>query len=264
MQCPVQHALSQMVRLAGATRQREGAMLRITLVNTKGGCGKTTIATSLASYFASTGFRTTLMDYDPQGSSRRWLALRDDDLPAIKSIDAVRQKSGLTRSWQIYAGFDTEVLVVDTPAGISGSRMIELLRQTDVVLVPVMQSVIDMQATADFIEQLMRVGKVSSQKKRMGLIANRIRPEARSYEMLEQFLEGRNLPVVARIHDSQNYVNAMEQGQGIHEYHSESIAKDHEQWSPLIKWLDAGSPKAIPIQKPKAVSPLSLGSAVSY
>ncbi|MCF6355252.1 MAG: AAA family ATPase [Candidatus Polarisedimenticolaceae bacterium] len=239
-------------------------MLRITLVNTKGGCGKTTIATSLASYFASTGLRTTLMDYDPQGSSRRWLELRESDLPAIKSIDAVRQKSGLTRSWQMHAGFDTEVLVVDTPAGTSSSRMTELLRQTDVVLIPVMQSVIDMQATADFIEQLMRVGKVSSQKKRMGIIANRIRPEARSYKRLEQFLEGYDLPVVASIHDSQNYVNAMEQGQGIHEYHSESIAKDREQWSSLIEWLNAPPPKVTPIQKLRAASSPSLESAVSY
>jgi len=238
-------------------------MLRITLVNTKGGCGKTTIATSLASYFASTGFRTTLMDYDPQGSSRRWLELRDDGLPTIKSIDAVRQKAGLTRSWQIHAGFDTEVLVVDTPAGTSGSRMIELLRQTDVVLIPVMQSVIDMQASADFIEQLMRVGKVSSQKKQIGIIANRIRPDAHSYSILEQFLEEHDLPVVARIHDSQNYVNAMEQGQGIHEYYSESIVKDREQWSSLIKWLNVNSPKVAPIQKPRTISTLSLESAVS-
>jgi len=238
-------------------------MLRITLVNTKGGCGKTTIATSLASYFAATGFRTTLMDYDPQGSSRRWLELRDSGLPSIKSIDAVRQKAGLTRSWQIYAGFDTEVLVVDTPAGTSGSRMIELLRQTDVVLIPVMQSVIDMQATADFIEQLLRVGKVSSQRKRIGIIANRIRPDAHSYNILEQFLDGHDLPVVARIHDSQNYVNAMEQGQGIHEYHSESIAKDREQWSSLIEWLNVDSPKVTPIQKPRSISPLPLESAVS-
>ena len=238
-------------------------MLRITLVNTKGGCGKTTIATSLASYFASTGFRTTLMDYDPQGSSRRWLELRDDDLPSIKSINAARQRAGLTRSWQLHAGFDTEILVVDTPAGTSGSQMTELLRQTDIVLIPVMQSVIDMQATADFIEQLMRVGKVSSQKKRVGIIANRTRPDARSYKMLEQFLDGHELPVVAQIHDSQNYVNAMEQGQGIHEYHSESIAKDRGHWSSLIAWLNVGTPKVTPIQKPRIVPTLSLGSAVS-
>ncbi|MFC1602299.1 AAA family ATPase [Pseudomonadota bacterium] len=238
-------------------------MLRITLVNTKGGCGKTTIATSLASYFASIGFRTTLMDYDPQGSSRRWLDLRDDDSPPIKCIDATKQKAGLTRSWQIHAGFDTEVLIVDTPAGTNSSRIAELLRQTDIVLVPVMQSVIDMQATTDFIEQLMRVEKVTSQKKQIGIIANRTRPAARSYNVLDQFLEGCPLPVVARIRDSQNYVNAMEQGLGIYEYYSKSAVKDREQWSSLIEWLDFGSPNVTPIQKSTAMPVLPLESAVS-
>jgi len=238
-------------------------MLRITLVNTKGGCGKTTIATGLASYFASTKLRTTLMDYDPQGSSQRWLELRDDDLPSIKCINAVRQKAGLTRSWQIYAGFDTEVMIVDTPAGMNASQMVDLLRQTDVVLVPVMQSVIDMQATADFIEQLKRVEKVSTKKKQIGIIANRIRSGTRSYDVLDQFLENCGLPVVARINDSQNYVNAMEQGQGIYEYYSESTAKDREQWEPLTKWLNFGSLNVTPIQKPKVIPTLPLESAIS-
>jgi len=238
-------------------------MLRITLVNTKGGCGKTTIATSLASYFASIGFRTTLMDYDPQGSSRHWLALRDDGLPSIKCVDAARQKAGLTRSWQIHAGFDTEVLIVDTPAGTNGSRMTELLRQTDVVLIPVMQSVIDMQATADFIEQLMRVAKVGSQKKQIGIIANRTRPEARSYDTLKQFLEGSPLPVVARIRDSQSYINAMEQGLGIYEYYSESAVKDREQWASLIEWLDFEPPNVMPIQKSATIPIVPLEKAVN-
>jgi len=238
-------------------------MLRITLVNTKGGCGKTTIATSLASYFASTGFRTTLMDYDPQGSSRRWLELRDDDLPSIKCINAVRQKAGLTRSWQIHAGFDTEVMVVDTPAGMNSGQMVDLLRQTDVVLVPVMQSVIDMQSTADFIDQLRRVEKVSAKKKQIGIIANRTRSGTRSHDSLEQFLKECELPVIARINDSQNYVNAMEQGQGIYEYYSESIAKDREQWEPLIKWLNFGSLRMTSSQKPEVMPTLPLESAIS-
>ncbi len=238
-------------------------MLRITLVNTKGGCGKTTIATGLASYFASTGLRTTLMDYDPQGSSQRWLALRDEELPSIKCINAVRQKAGLTRSWQIHAGFDTEVMIVDTPAGMHSSQMMDLLRQTDIVLVPVMQSVIDMQATADFIDQLKRVEKVTTKKKQIGIIANRTRPGIHSYDILDQFLEGCGLPVIARINDSQNYVNAMEQGQGIYEYYSESITKDRKQWEPLLKWLNFGSLNVTPIQKPEVMPALSLESAVS-
>ncbi|MCG7961877.1 MAG: ParA family protein, partial [Candidatus Thiodiazotropha taylori] len=48
-------------------------MKRLLILNSKGGCGKTTIATNLAGYYASAGTPTALFDYDPQGSSHRWL-----------------------------------------------------------------------------------------------------------------------------------------------------------------------------------------------
>lgn len=225
-------------------------MLRITLVNTKGGCGKTTIATNLASYFAGRDFRTTLMDHDPQGSSNSWLGLRSEQLPKINSIGAVRQRTGVTRSWQIHAGLDTEILIMDTPAGVNNNQMMDLLRQTDIILVPVMPSIIDMQATAGFIENLMRVGKVKSLNKQIGIIANRTKLGTRSYRALEQFLEGYDLPVVAHLRDSQNYVNAMEAGQGIHDLSSKSALKDCDQWSSLIKWLNHDLKDELPTYKP--------------
>ena len=51
-------------------------MQKIVLLNPKGGSGKTTIAINLASYFAVSGLRPTLMDLDAQGSSTRWLSKR--------------------------------------------------------------------------------------------------------------------------------------------------------------------------------------------
>ncbi len=238
-------------------------MLRITLVNTKGGCGKTTLATNLASYFAGQGFRTTLMDYDPQGSSRQWLSLRGEHLPPINGVDAVRQKIGVTRSWQLRAGLDTEVLVVDTPAGVNGSQMIELLRQADVILIPVMPSLVDMQATADFIDHLIRVGKIKSLSKQVGIVANRLRAGSRSQRALEEFLRGYDIPVVARLRDSQNYVNAMEEGQGIHELHPRTAAKDHEQWSPLIDWLNHDAQGVAPILKGSGAMGARIDEAMS-
>ncbi|VAX08401.1 hypothetical protein MNBD_GAMMA26-564 [hydrothermal vent metagenome] len=238
-------------------------MLRITLVNTKGGCGKTTIATNLASYYAGKGFCTVLMDHDPQGSSSSWLGLRSGELPLINSIDAARQRAGVTRSWQLHAGLDTEVMVVDTPAGVNGSQMIELLRQTDIILVPVMPSVIDMQATAGFIDNLMRAGKVKSMSKRVGIIANRTKLGTHSYRVLEQFLAGYDLPVVAHLRDSQNYVNAMEAGQGIHELRTKSAARDRDQWSSLLEWLKHNHKDEIPAYRPSITLRPQLNEVVS-
>jgi len=212
-------------------------MRRITLLNAKGGCGKTTIATNLASYFASKGLSAVLMDHDPQGSSRHWLELRDKALPEIRIIDAVNQKSGVTRSWQLHAGQDADILLADTPAGTNGSQLVDLVRQTDVILVPVMPSIVDMQATHDFIHSLLRVGKISISNNRIGIITNRVREGTRSYRVLKEFLQVHDIPVVAKLRDTQNYVNAMEEGCGIHELCPEQTLKDREQWKSLIAWL---------------------------
>ena len=97
-------------------------MQRIIVVNTKGGCGKTTIATNLASYYASNGFVTALMDYDPQGSSTRWLKLRPQDKQAVYGINAhKRQSMQATRAWQMRVPSDTERLIIDAPAGVVGT-----------------------------------------------------------------------------------------------------------------------------------------------
>lgn len=223
-------------------------MRKITLLNAKGGCGKTTIATNLASYFASEGLATVLMDHDPQGSSQRWLELRDEELPHIKLIDAVNQKSGVTRTWQLHAGQDAEVMIADTPAGTGGSQIIDLVRQTDVILVPVMPSMVDIQATADFIKNLLRVSKIPNSTKRLGIIGNRVRTNTRSYRMLESFLDEYDIPVVAKLRDTQNYVNAMEEGRGVFESCPKQTAKDREQWASLISWLatDEEAPAAFP------------------
>ena len=56
-------------------------MKTILVLNTKGGSGKTTVATNIAGYFAASGIRSALMDFDLQGSSQHWLASRPADKP---------------------------------------------------------------------------------------------------------------------------------------------------------------------------------------
>src|SRR5690606_1869133 len=117
----------------------------------KGGCGKSTIATNLAAYYAVTGVRCQLLDYDPQGSSLQWLAARPADRPAIQGIDATRTRSGLTRTWQMFVPPDVGRVVIDAPAGVGGIALQEMLRRADVVLVPLTGSVIDVHATRVFL-----------------------------------------------------------------------------------------------------------------
>jgi len=56
-------------------------MRHIMVMNPKGGCGKSTLATNLASYYAARGKKTALVDYDPQRSSLDWLDRRPAKMP---------------------------------------------------------------------------------------------------------------------------------------------------------------------------------------
>src|SRR5438093_735565 len=86
------------------------------VINPKGGSGKTTVATNLASYFAANKVATALMDYDPQGSSLNWLRQRPVHLPRIHGANAAPAKPGRMRSLDMRVPEDTHQLVIDAPA----------------------------------------------------------------------------------------------------------------------------------------------------
>ena len=79
------------------------SMQRIVVLNPKGGSGKTTIAINLASYYAVHGLRPVLMDFDPQGSTMRWLKKRSIQQPPIHGIAAYERNSRTTRSFHLRA-----------------------------------------------------------------------------------------------------------------------------------------------------------------
>ena len=212
-------------------------MHKIMVLNAKGGCGKTTIATTLACYFAGQGYNTALMDFDPQQSSNRWLTIRPADQPPIKAIDGARQRAGVTRSWQLYSGTETEVVVIDTPAGVTGGKLVDLFHRADTILIPIMPSIIDLQAMEYFLQELRRLFKQGHQGKRIGVIANRVRLKTRSYHAIQALMEQMDLPLLTTLRDTQNYSLAMESGRGICEMRSGGTAKDRKHWEPVLEWL---------------------------
>lgn len=218
-------------------------MRRIMLINSKGGCGKSTIATSLASYYASQGKKTVLLDHDPQGSSLLWLRNRSKELPKIRGIDGARPKPGATRTWLHHGGGgETQVMIIDTPAGVERSCLYEMVRRADEILVPVMPSSFDIHAVTRFLQDLMVVGKIRSQGKRIGVITNRTKNQFRVDPQLEQFLSHLEIPEITRLRDSQNYTQALEQGIGIHELENKGVERDLKQWYPLLEWLEGKQP----------------------
>jgi len=219
---------------------------RIIVINPKGGSGKTTVATNLAAYYASAGLSTVMMDYDPQGSTTRWLRKRGPGVPPIHGIAAFEKNARVTRSFQLMLPTGTDRVVIDTPAALTAQEMPELVRGADAILVPVLPSDIDIHACSKCISDLLLVAKVRRSDNRIGVIANRTRRNTLVLGTLLRFLGTLNIPVVTTLRDSQNYLRAAEQGQGLHEMKNYLVREDLATWQPLVEWVDARVPGAAP------------------
>ena len=206
--------------------------MKITLVaNPKGGAGKSTVATNIAGYFASRGHAVMLGDADAQQSSRLWLQQRPPTLPPIATWEIQGDKWRHVRPPQ-----GTTHVVIDTPAGLSGTLLKDLVSQADKIVVPIQASLFDMQATHDFIAQIR--SQLHGDLSRVGLVANRLNPRTLSAAKLREFLVGLNLPVLGYLRDTQYYVHLAAHGLSLFDITPSKVETDLTLWQPIGTWLD--------------------------
>lgn len=204
-------------------------MRHVLVLNAKGGSGKTTIATNLASYLAQQGNKVVLADYDPQASSLAWLDARSPAKAPIKSVAGFKEPAR--------AGKNTDFVIIDSPAAIHGRDLSNMLRRAETILIPVLPSPIDMRAAVNFIDTIKKSPRITQKQAKIGLIANRVKEFTNIYGELEVFLKKRRIPVLTHLRESMNYVRAAENGLGIHEMAPYITRKDREQWEPLVRWV---------------------------
>jgi len=205
-------------------------MRHIMVMNAKGGCGKSTLATNIASYFVNEGASVALADYDPQRSSLDWLARRPDNRPEIVGVAAF--EDGLK-----HAPRSADYVIIDAPARSHGKELTDLVRHAETILVPVLPSTIDMQATTTFLEELKAVGKVARKQAKIGTVANRARDNTLIFDDLDEYLAKARVPYIAALREAQNYVRAYTRGLGIFELPEYLAWPDWDEWEPLTAWL---------------------------
>ncbi|MDZ7644156.1 MAG: AAA family ATPase [Woeseiaceae bacterium] len=212
---------------------------KIVVLNPKGGCGKTTLVTNIASTLAARGPMPTVMDCDPQGSTMRWLEKRPSECAPIYGIAAYKRTMQATRSWQLRIPEETMAVIVDSPAGLSHDDLRDLTRDATSIVVPVLPSAIDIHAASRCIADLLLVAKVDRQDNKLAVVANRTRRNTRSYAGLMRFLDSLGIPVIGILRDSQHFVLAAESGLGVGELSSSRARQDAAQLDDIVDWLCA-------------------------
>jgi chromosome partitioning protein len=202
------------------------------VLNSKGGSGKSTVSTNLASYYSTQGKKVVLVDFDPQSSSLEWLEARPSGRSTIIGIDASKGYNRLPRS--------ADYVIYDTPAAVHGKQINAYLRRAQSIIIPVMPSPIDMRAAIPFIQAVLANGRIARKESRVALVANRCRENTNVYHQLDSFLRKvRKAPFISVLRESQNYIRAADRGLGIFELAPYLVRRDLDQWSPIIKWLES-------------------------
>jgi len=205
-------------------------MRHIMVMNAKGGCGKSTLATNIASYFVNEGANVALADYDPQRSSLDWLERRPGNRPEIHGVAGF--DGGLRRVPR-----NADFVIIDAPARSHGGELTDLVKHAETIVVPVLPSTIDMQATTRFLDELKAVGKVERKQAKIAMVANRARDNTLIFDDLDEYLTKARVPYIAALREAQNYVRAYTRGLGIFELPEYLAWPDWDEWEPLTAWL---------------------------
>ena len=201
-------------------------MRTILVVNPKGGCGKTTIATNLAGFYANKGLSVALIDMDQQMSSYQWAASRDASMAKISSF---KSDSNIRMQRLIY----------DCPAQIHIGLTTDLIDKSDVMIMPINPSIIDQRAAFQFILDVRGMIRAKVCKPiQIGFVANRANDSYKSYDELEKFSSMMNVPIVTVLRNSQNYVSVANTGMSIFDLPKTQVAKDVQQWKGLCYWAE--------------------------
>ena len=180
----------------------------IALVGNKGGAGKTTLAINLASAFSELA-PTILFDADPQGSSLQWCNIAGD----TATLDVLDGSVNLAD--QVRSSSDVSYCVVDCPPSVHSEQTQEALRISDLVIIPVQPSPLDLWASVH-IETEVNKARTANPDLRALLVINQSESRTRLSKLAAEALKELSLPAATTaIRRRVAHRNAMLEGRSV-------------------------------------------------
>lgn len=186
----------------------------LSVLQQKGGVGKTTIAVHLATQIKELAPHLTiaLADADPQRSATTWLRKGStgiDVYPVAADVEGAHLKEELS-------AIDADLIVVDLPPAIASVSMRAML-YSDVILVPVGASALDLEAAKHAIELCNEAIELDPAKKFL-LVPNRIQMNTASGRELREVLQAWGPVSKATLCLRVAYADAVMHGTGINKF----------------------------------------------
>ena len=186
-------------------------MAVISIINQKGGTGKTTLSTNLAYAFSMAG-TVLLMDADPQGSAQDWYASREQQLLAL-DVERVEERSLLQTTRSQRPHYDW--IIIDGPPGITPASA-EAVRAADLVLIPAKASPFDVWAASDIVEAVRARQQGSGGMPQAAFVITMSRPRTRLGRQVDQALAEYGLTSLnARTTERVSYPQAAIEGKSV-------------------------------------------------
>ncbi|MDA1074616.1 MAG: ParA family protein, partial [Proteobacteria bacterium] len=159
------------------------------MINGKGGCGKTTIATNLAVAYANKGHCVALTDNDPQASSTFWWEQRDPELPQVHVVRA-HQRSNFYQTQAFHNRLPSDIsrIIVDGSSNTRDRDLDLILKNADIILIPLLPYAVDIRAAGQFITQLLTHRVFRAAPRPVGVISNRVQLNTETHTKLLHFL----------------------------------------------------------------------------
>lgn len=189
----------------------------ISILNQKGGTGKTTLAVSIAREYTKRDMKTLLVDSDSQGSAQRWHERSGGDLIDMTCLPMTTLDKDVLKFTKTY-----ERIVIDGVPRISPVT-IAAIKAADIILIPVQPSPYDIWATEDLVRNVKdRIEMTDGKTKAAFIVSRKIKNTNIGREIYEH-LENLQLPVFdAGTHQRVEYARCVEEGKTVLEYNTEA------------------------------------------